>query len=267
MEPFTGGGALFFHVAQTYAVEDHVLADANPELVLAYRTVQQAVEPLIACLREMETAYLPLAPAERKCFYYDTRDQFNETRLTTTYDRFQPEWIRRTAQLIFLNRTCYNGLFRVNSRGEFNVPFGRYKRPLICAADNLRAVSALLQQVELRLGAYDTLASRIDGNTFVYFDPPYRPISKTASFTGYSQQVFDDAAQLELADFYHQLHQKGALLMLSNSDPKNVDQSDTFFDDAYAAFRIERILARRAINSKGSGRGLINELLILNYAA
>jgi DNA adenine methylase len=266
VEPFVGSGALFFHIAQVYSPSQLYISDFNRELILAYRTIRRRVEDLISALREIEYHYHPLTEKGRKVFYYDQRARFNNAPLAQLAESSLPEEnVERTAQLIFLNRTCYNGLFRVNSQGEFNVPFGRYKNPTICDAPNLRAVAGVLQRTEVQFGHYHSCAKVVDEKSLVYFDPPYRPISKTANFTAYSRQVFDDQAQLELAQFYRKLDQRGAYLMLSNSDPHNVDPEDDFFESAYAGFRIERVCASRRINSRAEKRGSINELLIINY--
>jgi DNA adenine methylase len=265
VEPFVGSGAVFFHIVQNYPVQELFIADINPELILAYRTIQKDVEALIDELACIEDQYLPLAEPQRKAFYYRQRELYNEDKRAIEYDTLQEAWFRRTAQLIFLNRTCYNGLFRVNSHGEYNVPFGRYKNPTICDGPNLRAVSELMQQTMIHYGHYSDCAAFVDESTLVYFDPPYRPISATANFTAYSPLSFDDDQQLELADFYRLLDDQGAALILSNSDPKNTDPDDDFLEDAYAEFRIERVQARRRINRSVEKRGPINELLILNY--
>jgi DNA adenine methylase len=167
--------------------------------------------------------------------------------------------------MLFMNRTGYNGLFRVNSQGEFNVPFGRYKNPRLLDAGNLRRVAALLQDVIIQQGDFEEIEPFVDRKTLVYFDPPYRPLSPTAHFTSYSAQIFDDQQQLRLADFFRRLDAKGSKLMLSNSDPHNVDPEDDFFERAYRGFRIERLQARRNINRNAGKRGKISELLILNY--
>lgn len=265
VEPFVGSGAVFFHVAQSYVLEELYISDSNPELITAYRTIQRCVEDVISALRDVEVRYLPLAEEERKVFFYEQRVAFNSAQPGMEIDSLPTENVERTAQLIFLNRTCYNGLFRVNSRGEFNVPFGRNKNPAICDAFNLEAAAAVLQKSEIRSGQYSGCEKVVDENTLVYFDPPYRPISKSANFTAYSKQVFDDSSQRDLADFYRSLDRRGAWLMLSNSDPKNADPSDRFFEDIYAGFRIEHVFARRRINSNPEKRGPIQELLIINY--
>lgn len=264
-EPFVGSGAVFFYLAQRYPLEQIFLADINPELILAYKTIQRDVEGVIAPLSDLRAAYLPLEHAARKAFYYEMRARFNAARVAVDFERYQPAWVERTAQLIFLNRTCYNGLFRVNAKGEFNVPFGRYKRPNICDASNLRATARLLQGAHIHYGPFTDCTEFVDAGTFVYFDPPYRPISATARFTAYSRHSFGDEEQLALAALYRCLDGRGACLMLSNSDPKNGDATDDFFEDAYAGFRIERVLADRRINSKVARRGPVSELLIMNY--
>jgi DNA adenine methylase len=242
-----------------------VLADISPELILAYKTIQSDVENLVVALSELQEGYIPLAERERRDFYYRIRQAYNLGRGQASLDEFQPSWVSRTAQMLFLNRTCYNGLFRLNASGEFNVPFGRYANPRLLDAENLRAVSRLLQGITITCGDFTAIERWVDPETFVYFDPPYRPISKTAHFTSYSRQHFDDAEQLRLAAFYRRLDGYGSRLMLSNSDPQNQDEGDDFFERAYAGYRIERVQAVRNINSQSLKRGPIAELVILNY--
>ena len=265
IEPFVGSGALFFRVRQAYLIQEYMLADVNPELVLAYKTIQQDVESLLTELGDLEGRYLPLDEGARRDFYYHIRQQYNLGRGRLSLEEFQPAWVNRTAQMLFLNRTCYNGLFRLNASGAFNVPFGRYTNPRLLDAENLRLVSRLLQGVSITCDDFTAIESQVDATTFVYFDPPYRPISKTAHFTSYSQHNFDDAQQLRLANFFRCLDGYGARLMLSNSDPHNLDPGDNFFEQAYPGFRIERVLAGRNINSQSQKRAPISELVILNY--
>ena len=265
IEPFIGGGAVFFHIAQNYNIERFYLFDINEELVLVYRVVQRDVEALVECLAQLQATYWRLSFPQRKEFFYHIRQRYNGGRSRVRFDAYHSDWIERAAQFIFLNRTCYNGLFRVNSRAEFNVPFGRYKRPQICFADNLRQACRLLRRSHIAYADFTDCAERANESTFIYFDPPYRPISATARFTAYSTHIFDDGEQIRLAEFFRQLHQRGAKLLLSNSDPRNIDPEDDFFDRAYAGFHIERVKANRAINSSACKRGSINELLIFNY--
>ena len=265
VEPFVGSGALFFKVFQAYQIRECLLADINPELILVYKTIQVNVSELIIYLEEIEQHYLGLDPEQRKVYYYQVREDYNHQRDTINFHEFGSNWKLRAAQMMFLNRTGYNGLFRLNSKGAFNVPYGRYKNPRILDAENLRGAAELLQSVSIQYGDFEKTAHYINAETLVYFDPPYRPLSTTAHFTAYSKERFDDAQQLRLADFYRNLDAIGAKLMLSNSDPHNVDPEDVFFEDAYRGFRIERLKARRNINREADKRGEISELLILNY--
>ena len=265
-EPFIGGGALFFHIAQKFPkIEEFFISDVNQELVLAYKTIQRDVEGLITFLEPLEKNYHSLGSSEQKEFFYEQRKRFNEKLSTINFEEFRVDWIERTAEIIFLNRTCFNGLFRVNSKGEFNVPFGDYKNPKICDPENLLAISTLLQKTMIQLGDFTTSQDFIGKDTFVYFDPPYRPISKTASFTSYSKFEFDDETQKRLAEYYRLLNRKEAKLMLSNSDPKNADPNDHFFEELYKGFNIKRVDASRMINSDSTKRGKIKELVITNY--
>jgi DNA adenine methylase len=266
VEPFIGSGAVFFHIAQSYKVEKYFISDINEELVLAYQTLCADVDSVIDVLAEIQHAYYQLNGEEQKSFFYETRAQFNTKRPKIDFSKFDSAWITRTAQLIFLNRTCFNGLFRVNANARFNVPFGRYKNPKICAVDNLRKISKLLQNTEIIWGSFQSCENFVDEHTFVYFDPPYRPISSTSNFTTYSNFNFDDQAQLDLAAFFRKLDQRGAQLMLSNSDPKNNDPNDNFFEQAYEGYRIERVMASRMINCDAKKRGQLHELLVMNYS-
>ena len=182
------------------------------------------------------------------------------------FHTYSAAWVERAADMIFLNKTCFNGLFRVNASGLFNVPFGRYRHPVVFEEQNILRVSQLLQCATLHVGGFASCAAWVDARTFVYFDPPYRPISPTSSFTSYSRGKFDDNDQRALAQFFaHLAARSGARLMLSNSDPKNLDANDNFFDDLYAPFTVHRVSASRMINSAGDGRGRISEILVTNY--
>lgn len=264
-EPFVGGGAVFFDLVNKYEIENAMLFDINEELVLTYKVIQKDVDKLTGFLERFSKQYKRLDSNERKNYFYDFRQNFNQQRFNIDYHKYSENWIPRAAQIIFLNKTCYNGLFRMNSKGEFNSPAGSYKNPRICDAENLKKVHHALQRAEVRLAPFNETLSSYKGNGFVYLDPPYRPISETSSFTSYSKYGFDDEKQKELAQTFNSLHEKGALLMLSNSDPKNNDPDDNFFDDLYGNFNIQRVPAKRMVNSKASKRGIINEILITNY--
>jgi DNA adenine methylase len=223
------------------------------------------VSKLIDFLHRYQKKYLALNNEERKEYFYDQRTNYNLQRFNIDYSRYAESWIPRAAQLIFLNRTCFNGHYRVNSKGEFNSPMGDYENPAICDEYNLLSVSKILEKAVLRKGDYNQVKRDLQADAFIYFDPPYRPISKTANFKSYSKHDFGDTEQAGLAKLYKQLHEKGMKLMLSNSDPKNIDPNDNFFDELYKDFQILRIPARRMINSNASKRGEINEIIIMNY--
>ncbi len=265
VEPFVGSGAVFFHLTQAYRFEETLLMDANEELVLTWQVVRDAVESLIDRLKTMQKHYLARDEAQRKALFLETREAFNADRPAYNFKRPPKGGVNRAAQVIFLNRTCFNGLFRVNSRALFNVPFGKYESPRICNAENLLTVSKLLQGVRIECGDFERAANFIDENTFVYLDPPYRPISRTASFNSYAAGTFGDAEQRRLAGFCRDINTRGAKLLLSNSDPCNETPDDDFFDRLYDGFTIERVSATRLINSVSSKRGVITEILVRNY--
>jgi DNA adenine methylase len=255
-EPFVGGGAVLFDVLSRYALQEVYINDVNRELIHTYTCVRDRVDELIDSLKDLEARYLSANAGVRKAMYYDVRNSFNALKLSGNTET------ELAAQLIFLNRTCFNGLYRVNSRGEYNVPQGSYKRPTICDEANLRAVSDKLQNVRIVCGDYKLSRDFIDECTFAYFDPPYRPLTATASFTAYASSGFGDEQQAELASFFDEMSERGAWVVASNSDPKNADESDEFFDVLYANHSINRITATRAINSVAAGRGSVSELLV-----
>jgi len=255
IEPFVGGGAVFFYIAQRYpAIEHFYLFDINEDLVRCYNAVKNNVASLVDELKSLQDKFTRKSLPERKDFYYQTRKDFNSD--------------KDPAKLIFLNKTCFNGLYRVNKSGEFNVPFGHYKNPTICNEDNLRAASNLLQKAKIIHGGFEKSEKFITKKNFIYLDPPYRPLGPTANFTSYSKEDFTNQDQIRLADFCQQINKKGAKLLLSNSDPKNENPKDHFFENNYPTtlgFHIDRVEASRVINCKASGRGQIKELLITNY--
>jgi DNA adenine methylase len=265
VEPFVGGGAVFFSINQRFLFEDCYICDINEELILSYRVVKKSAKQLIDKLGMLESEYLSKNEDGRTLFYYHIRKSFNHGESGINYQKYQKQWIDRAAQLIFLNRTCYNGLFRVNRRGEFNVPFGKYKNPEILNENILKNDSVLLKKTQIILGDFTKCKKYVNSHTFVYLDPPYRPLNVTSSFTSYSKDGFSDNDQIRLAKFFKELDNKGAKIMLSNSDPKNEDPKDSFFDDLYSDYTIERVPAKRSISCVGSGRGEINELIITNY--
>lgn len=257
-EPFVGGGALLFNILSKYNFEEIYVGDINKELVNAYSVVKNSVNELIKKLTEMQFAFVPMNENGRRYYYYNARDRFNSLILS------KDTAIEKASLFIFLNKTCFNGLYRVNKKGQFNVPMGAYKNPTICDEKNLRNVSEALQKVNIVCADYSLSKDFIDKDTFVYLDPPYRPISETAGFTAYNANCFDDNEQIRLAKFIDEINLSGAKIMLSNSDPQNVNSEDTFFEELYKAYTINKVEATRAINSKGDSRGKIKELLICN---
>jgi len=265
VEPFVGGGALFFFLKNNFHVKKAVLYDVNRELVLAYNLIKEHHKELIDDLKKMEKEYLSKNNKERKKYFYSIREKYNEQRYGFDYKTYNSGWISRTSYLIFLNKTCFNGLYRVNQKGEFNVPHGSYKNPKICDEENLLNVNKALQNTKIKCSDFVNSKNEIKRDAFVYLDPPYRPLNGTANFTSYSRDGFDESDQRRLAKFFKNMDKKGALLMLSNSDPKNENPEDEFFDKIYEGFRIERVTAKRAISCVGSKRGEIKELIIRNY--
>ncbi len=255
-EPFVGGGAVLFDVLSNYDIDKIYISDSNAELINVYITLRDSVDGLVSLLKGYELEYLPFDKEQRKAVYYEKRSRFNKLKKLGIHN------LELAALFIFLNRTCFNGLYRVNSKGEFNVPIGDYKFPAICDEDNLRRVSKALKGAIVQCADYKDSQSFIDECTFAYFDPPYRPLSLTASFTAYTESHFDDASQAELALFIKKLAAAGVYVVASNSDPKNTNAEDDFFDNLYAGMEISRIYASRMINSNAGARGKISELLI-----
>ena len=258
IEPFVGGGAVLFWILQEYPnITRAIINDINEELICTYRVIKSDVENLILKLTRIQTEYLALDKIARKDYFLSLRERYNEKNNSD---------IETAALFIFLNRTCFNGLYRVNSKGKFNVPHGRYTNPKICDEETLRADSAILQRVEILCGDFSQTGIYADDNVLYYFDPPYRPLTDTSAFTSYAKEGFDDTEQMRLRDFCEQISKHKSLFVASNSDPQNVDNEDNFFDHLYKRFSIKRVSAARMINSKGNGRGAISEIMISNVA-
>lgn len=256
VEPFVGGGAVMFWILQAYPnIERAVINDINDELICTYQVIKNNVDELIPELLRIQKEYIPLNAEDRKRYFMAKRASFNTKQLSP---------IETAALFIFLNRTCFNGLYRVNSKGEFNVPHGKYANPRICDAENLLACSKVLQKVEILCGDFAETGRYAGPNTLFYFDPPYKPITETSSFTSYAKAGFNDAEQIRLRDFCNQISRDKALFVASNSDPKDVNPKEDFFDTIYNNFFIKRVSAARMINSDASGRGAISELMISN---
>ena len=260
-EPFVGGGAVLFDILSKFQPKKVLINDINKELINTYSQIKNNCESMISQLSDLQCIYKNHSLEENKGFFYEKRTRYNELKVNGN----EAENLEKAVLFIFLNKTCFNGLYRVNSKGLFNVPMGFYKNPMICDESNLRAVSDKLKKVNIVCGDYRESASFIDENTFVYFDPPYRPITDTASFTAYTETLFNDEEQIELARFVDEMHKKGAKLVISNSDPKNSNTEDDFFDNIYSAHNIKRVEATRMINCNSESRGKIKELLISNF--
>ena len=258
IEPFVGGGAMLFYMLQKYSNIGHaVINDINSDLTTCYKTVKENPEELICSLMDIQKSFYALeSEDERKEFFITVRDRYNEKNLNP---------IENTTKFFFLNRTCFNGLYRVNKKGLFNVPFGKYEKPLICDAETIRKDSLLLQNVEILNGDFERTIEYANNNTLFYFDPPYRPISNTSSFTDYTKESFNDDAQVRLKEYCDKINNLGYKFMLSNSDSKGNNCGDNFFDVLYKDYQIDRVSASRSINSKPDKRGKLSEILVHNY--
>lgn len=258
IEPFVGGGAMLFHMLQKYPnIKTAVINDINSHLITTYTVIRDNPYLLIDSLKEIENHYRSLKDNEtQKAYFLSIREKFNISQLSK---------IEEAAYMIFMNRTCFNGLYRENSKGRFNVPFGKYTNPTICDERLIISDSELLQKVEILNGDFSQTAEYVNGYTLLYFDPPYRPLDATSSFNSYVKESFNDDEQRRLKDFFTILSTQGCYEMLSNSDCKSRNESDTFFDELYRDFIIERVYAKRSINANASKRGILTELLIRNY--
>ena len=262
IEPFVGGGAMLFYMLRKFPNITHaVINDINSHLVTAYRVIKEQPYELIRRLSGLEHEYFMLPDEEAKKEYFlNVRTIFNDSPLDD---------VDRTKYLIFLNRTCFNGLYRVNAKGKFNVPFGRYLHPTICNSETIKADSEVLNRSNVTIlnGDFErTIDEMGDGLNFVYFDPPYRPLNATSSFNSYAKEDFNDDEQIRLRDFCVRINERtNVRWMLSNADCSAKNPEDTFFEDIYADFHIHRVYASRAINANPNKRGKLTELLIKNY--
>lgn len=238
-EPFIGGGALFFELQP----EQAYISDMNEELINLYQVVRDNVDELIIDLKKHDIS---------KEYFMEIRN------IDRTEDYENWSSIQKASRFIYLNRTCFNGMYRVNSKGEFNVPFGHYKNPRIVDENNLTNCSNLLQRTEIRHADFSEILTKVQEGDFVYFDPPYVPLSETSSFTSYTKDGFDIDMQFKLRDVCDELDNKGVKFMLSNSDTKLVNE-------LYVNYEIKKVFASRQINANADGRGKITEVLVRNY--
>lgn len=264
VEPFSGSAAVALHLlASNHPPSKVIINDINTDLINLYKVVKQHPQKLIDHLRTIQAEYDQLETKEEKQpYYYAQRDAFNAR---------DSDPIEHAGLFIFLNRAGFNGLYRVNSKNKFNVPIGSYKKPNFVFEDTILKASKLLANVEIYHESYEDTLSHVERinkdnlPVFFYFDPPYKPLSETASFTSYAKDSFDDDDQIALKQFCDKVDAKDYQWLLSNSDTTNIDKNNLFFDELYSDYQIVRVRANRNINSKGSKRGQINELLIKNY--
>ncbi len=258
IEPFVGGGAMLFYLLQKYSNISHaVINDINSDLITCYKTVRDFPEELIDSLQEITELYNSIKTEEgRKEFFLAVRDRYNQKNLDS---------IENTTKFFFLNRTCFNGLYRVNKKGLFNVPFGKYVNPQIYDDNTIRNDSELLKRVEILNGDFEETFAYAGNNTLFYFDPPYRPLSDTSSFNDYTKDSFNDDSQVRLKKFCDRIHLSGHKFMLSNSDSKGKNETDNFFDVLYSNYYIDRVWASRSINSNPHKRGKLTEILVRNF--
>lgn len=258
IEPFVGGGAMLFYMLQHYPnINRAIINDINPDLTLCYQTVKNEPKKLIQSLYNIQQQYYSLeTEEEKKIFFLKKREEYNTKKLSN---------IENTTLFLFLNRTCFNGLYRVNKTGLFNVPFGRYMKPTICDEVTLMADNEILQRVDILNGDFEETIKKASGNTFFYFDPPYRPLSNTSSFNSYSKEDFNDNAQIRLKQFCDKIQNKGHHFMLSNSDGYTKNSEDTFFENLYSNYNIDRVWASRNVNANAAKRGKLTEILVKNF--
>lgn len=250
IEPFVGSGAILFWMLNNFPnLGKAIINDINPDLINTYKIIAGKPEELISILYQFQNEYHRLDNNQegKKEYYYSKRELYN-TRNTGKSTQ--------AALFIFLNRTCFNGLYRVNKNNGFNVPIGSYKKPTICDEENILAVCEALKKVEILCGDYEETLKISNGNTFFYFDPPYKPLSNTSSFNSYAKDEFNDEEQIRLRNFCSKLEKQGYKWMLSNSDVKGKDTNDNFFDEIYSEFSISRVKALRSINANPEKRYL-----------
>lgn len=259
IEPFVGSGAILFWMLNNFPkIEKAVINDINADLINTYRTIAANPNELISILEILQNEFHSLEGNEesKKAYYYSKRDLYNTRK---------EEQSGQAALFIFLNRTCFNGLYRVNKSNGYNVPMGSYKNPTICDDKNIMAVSNTLQKVEILCGDFESTLDYANTKSIFYFDPPYKPLSETSSFNSYAKDDFNDSEQIRLRNFCKKLETAGHKWLLSNSDVKGKNSNYNFFDDIYSQYYISRVKARRSINANADKRGELNELLISNY--
>lgn len=279
VEPFVGGGAMLFHMTQNHTFKKIIINDANVSLINLYYQIKMYPKTLIDELSILHDEYVNAATElEKKTIYYNNRTKYNKLLITLNNNIKNvngkisdelfvatPNAVSLAALFMFLNRTGFNGLYRVNSKGNFNTPFGYYKKPTILDKETILSASKVLAVTEILYGDYTNVTAHVDDKTFIYLDPPYRPLNGTSAFTSYAKAGFNDTHQKSLAVWVGEMNNRGAKILLSNSDPTNTDPNDMFFDNLYHSYNIIRVAAMRNINADGGKRGKIREILVKNY--
>jgi DNA adenine methylase len=258
IEPFVGSGAILFWILNKFPnIKKAIINDINEDLINTYKTIVSKPKELISILEILQNEFHSLEGNEdnKKLYYYQKRELYNTRKLNIT---------EHSALFIFINRTCFNGLYRVNSKNMYNVPMGGYRKPTICDKENILTVSKALQKVEILCGDFEQTLNYANKNSLFYFDPPYKPLSQTSSFNSYAKDEFNDNEQIRLRDFCNNLDILNHTWILSNSDVKGKDANDNFFDELYANYNIQRVDARRSISANPEKRGELSELLITN---
>lgn len=260
-EPFLGSGAVFFNLVQDFSFKNIILSDINEELILVYKVVQNNVGELMQMIDQYNSKYSKLSNIDKEKFYYEIRNSYNIQRFNINHKKYSDIWIPRAAQMIFLNKTCYNGLYRQNLRGEFNVPFGKNYNPVIYNQTNMELIAHLLNNAEIKTTDFESILNAVKDNSFIYLDPPYRPITKTANFTDYYKLGFTEKDNERLMNGLNILNKRKVKFMLNNSFPLN----DSCLTEYYADYKISVITANRMMSSIPERRSKVSEIVVTNY--
>jgi DNA adenine methylase len=260
-ELFLGSGAVFFNLIQDFSFKNVILSDINEELILVYKVVQNNVGELMQMIDQYKNKYSKLSDIDKAKFYYEMRNSYNVQRFNINHKKYSDNWISRAAQMIFLNKTCYNGLYRQNMRGEFNVPFGKNYNSVIYNQTNMELIAQLLSSVEIKTTDFESILNAVKDNSFIYLDPPYKPITKTANFTDYYKLGFTEKDNERLMNGLNILNKRKIKFMLNNSFPLN----DSYLTEYYSDYRISIITANRTMSSISDRRCKVSEIVVTNY--
>ena len=260
-EPFLGSGAVFFNLVQNFSFKNVILSDINEELILVYKVIQNNVGELMQMIDQYKHKYSRLSDIDKEKFYYEMRNSYNIQRFNINHKKYSDTWIPRAAQMIFLNKTCYNGLYRQNIRGEFNVPFGKNYNPTIYSPINMELIAQLFNNVEIKTTDFESILNAVEDNSFIYLDPPYRPITKTANFTDYYKSGFTEKDNKRLMNSLNILNKRKIKFMLNNSFPLN----DNYLAEYYSNYNVSVISANRIMSSIPDRRCKVSEIVVTNY--